>query len=34
MVSGLNKQQVLKMISLTTKENVILFDQTYYSQIY
>ena len=33
MVSGLNKQQVLEMLSLTTKENVILFDQKYYSQI-
>ena len=32
-VSGLNKQQVLKMISLTIKENVIFFDQNYYSQI-
>ena len=32
-VSGLNKQQVLEMLSLTTKENVILFDQKYYSQI-
>ena len=31
-VSGLNKQ-VLEMLSLTTKENVILFDQKYYSQI-
>ena len=30
-VSGLNKQQVLKMLSLTTKENDILFDQKYYS---
>ena len=27
------KQQVLEMLSLTTKENVILFDQKYYSQI-
>ena len=33
-VSSLNKQQVLEMLSLTTKENVILFDQKYYSQIY
>ena len=33
MVSGLNKQQVLEMLSLTTKENVISFDQKYYSQI-
>ena len=32
-VSGLNKQQVLQMLSLTTKENVFLFDQKYYSQI-
>ena len=32
-VSGLNKQQVLEILSLTTKENVILFDQKYYSQI-
>ena len=32
-VSGLNKQQVLEMLLLTTKENVILFDQKYYSQI-
>ena len=31
-VSGLNKQ-VLEMLSLTTKENIILFDQKYYSQI-
>ena len=30
-VSGLNKQQVLEMLSLTTKENVILFDLKYYS---
>ena len=32
-VSGLNKQQGLEMLSLTTKENVILFDQKYLSQI-
>ena len=32
-VSGINKQQVLEMLSLTTKENVILFDEKYYSQI-
>ena len=30
---GLNKQQVLEMLLLTTKENIILFDQKYYSQI-
>ena len=28
-----NKQQVFEMLLLTTKENVILFDQKYYSQI-
>ena len=33
-VSGFNKQHVLEMLSLTTKENVTLFDQKYYSQIY
>ena len=32
-VSGFNKQQILEMLSLTTKENVILFDQKNYSQI-
>ena len=32
-VSGLKKQQVLEMLSLTTKENVILFDEKYCSQI-
>ena len=32
-VSDLNKQQVLEMLWLTTKENFILFDQKYYSQI-
>ena len=31
-VSGLNKQQVLEMLLLTTKEIIILFDQKYYSQ--
>ena len=31
-VSALNKQQVLEMLSLATKENVILFDEKYYSQ--
>ena len=29
---GLNKQQVLEMLSLTCKEIVILFVQKYYSQ--
>ena len=32
-VSGPNKQQVLEKFSLTTEEDVILFDQKYYSQI-
>ena len=32
-VSGLNKEEVLEMLSWTTKENVILFDQKYHSQI-
>ena len=32
-VSGLNKQQILETLSLTTKENVILFYQKYCSQI-
>ena len=33
MVSDLKKQQVLEMLLLTTKENVILLDQKYYRQI-
>ena len=32
-VSGLNKQSVLEMFSLTKKENIILFEEHYYSQI-
>ena len=32
-VSDLNKRHVLEILSLTIKENVILFDQKYYSQI-
>ena len=32
-LSDLNKQQALELLSLTTKENVILFDQKYYRQI-
>ena len=32
-VSGLNKQHVLEILLLSTNENVILFDQKYYSQI-
>ena len=31
--SGLSKQQFLEMLLLTTKENLVLFDQKYYSQI-
>ena len=33
MAWGLNKQQVLETVSFTTKENIILFDQKYYSQV-
>ena len=33
MVSDLKKQQVLEMLLLTTKENVILLDQKCYRQI-
>ena len=33
MVSDFKKQQVLEMLLLTTKENVILLDQKYYRQI-
>ena len=32
-VSGLNKQQVLEVFSLTTKENIILFDHKSHNQI-
>ena len=32
-VWDLNKQQVLEMLSLTIKENNVLFGQKYYSQI-
>ena len=32
-VSGLNQQQVFEMPSLTSKENFILFDECYYSQL-
>ena len=32
-VSGFNKQQILEMLVLNNKENVILFGQKYYSQI-
>ena len=33
MVSGVNKQQVLAMLSLTNKEDVILFGKKFYNQI-
>ena len=33
MVSGVNKQQVLEMLSLTNKEDVILFGKKFYNQI-
>ena len=33
MVWGLIKQQILETLSLTIKENVLLFDQNYYSQV-
>ena len=33
MVPALNKQYVLEILSITTKENIILFDEHYYSQI-
>ena len=32
-VSGLEKQEVLEMLSLTTKQNTILSDEHYYSEI-
>ena len=31
MVSGVNKQQVLEMLSLTNKEDVILFGKKFYN---
>ena len=32
-VSGLNKKEMFEMLSLTSKESIILFDNKYYSQI-
>ena len=32
-VSGLNEREMFKMLSLTLKESVILFDNKYHSQI-
>ena len=31
-IHGLNKKQITKMLSLTTKESIILFDMTFYTQ--
>ena len=32
-VYGLNKKEITEMLSLTTKESIILFDKEFYSQI-
>ena len=32
-IQGLNKKQITKMLSLTTKESIILFDMTFYTQV-
>ena len=32
-VSGLNKEEMFEMLSLTLKKSIILFDNKYYSQI-
>ena len=32
-IRGLNKKQITKMLSLTTKESIILFDMAFYSQV-
>ena len=32
-VFGLNKKEITEMLSLTTKESIILFDKEFYSQI-
>ena len=32
-VYGLNKKEITEMLSLTTKESIILFDMEFYSQI-
>ena len=31
-IHGLNKKQITEMLSLTTKESIILFDMTFYTQ--
>ena len=30
---GLNKKQITEMLSLTTKESIILFDMAFYTQV-
>ena len=32
-IHGFNKKQITKMLSLTTKESIILFDITFYTQV-
>ena len=32
-IHGLNKKQITEMLSLTTKESIILFDMAFYTQI-
>ena len=32
-IHGLNKKQITKMCSLTTKESIILFDMAFYTQV-
>ena len=31
-IHGLNKKQITEMLSLTTKESIVLFDMTFYTQ--
>ena len=32
-IHGLNKKQIIEMLSLTTKESIILFEMAYYTQV-
>ena len=32
-IHGLNKKQITKMLSLTTKESIFLFDMAFYTQV-
>ena len=32
-IHGLNKKQITEMLSLTTKESIILFDMVFYTQV-